>query len=88
MGNRLNAPTRSKLSFSILALLVGDGVIAQDAAVEEITITGSRVRQVTGMATPTPVTAVTMTELTDMNPGSTTAEQLAELPQFFATPTA
>jgi outer membrane receptor protein involved in Fe transport len=79
-----------KLSLSVLAALMGDAAIAQDAApqVEEITVTGSRVRQVTGMATPTPVTAVTMTELTDMNPGSTTAEQLAELPQFFATPTA
>ena len=87
--NAFSAPTRSRLSLAILALLLGEGAIAQDASpVEEITVTGSRVRQVTGMATPTPVTAVTMAELTDMNPGSTTAEQLAELPQFFATPTA
>ena len=40
------------------------------------------------MAAPTPVTAMTMTELTELNPGSTVAEQLDELPQFFATPTA
>jgi iron complex outermembrane recepter protein len=80
---------RGQLSLSVLAALLGDAVIAQEPPPpEEITVTGSRIRQVTGMATPTPVTAVTMTELTEMNPGSTTAEQLAELPQFFATPTA
>jgi outer membrane receptor protein involved in Fe transport len=89
VAHQLKAPVRSKLSFAIFALLVGQPALAQDAPpVEEITVTGSRIRQVTGMATPTPVTAVTINELTDMNPGSTTAEQLAELPQFFATPTA
>src|SRR5688572_30636305 len=63
--------------------------MAQDAPPpEEVIVTGTRIRQVIGMATPTPVTAVTLTELTDFNQGSTTAEQLAELPQFFATPTA
>jgi outer membrane receptor protein involved in Fe transport len=40
------------------------------------------------MAEPTPVTTMTVTELTELNPGSTVAEQLDELPQFFATPTA
>ena len=40
------------------------------------------------MAAPTPVTVMTMTELNELNPGSTVAEQLDELPQFFATPTA
>src|SRR5688572_10593151 len=31
---------------------------------------------------------MSMTELNELNPGSTIAEQLDELPQFFATPTA
>ena len=80
---------RSKLSIAVLAAVVGDAAIAQDdPSLEEIVVTGSRVRQVTGMATPTPVTAMTMMELTEFNPGSTLAEQLDELPQFFATPTA
>ena len=94
-----NALKRSKLSISILAAssgyLMGDAAIAQDApastdaaSTEEIIVTGSRLRQVSGMATPTPVTALTISELTEINPGSTTAEQLDELPQFFATPTA
>jgi iron complex outermembrane receptor protein len=86
----INVLRHSKLSLSVLAALMGDAAIAQDSPLppEEITVTGTRIRQVTGMATPTPVTAMTITELTDFNPGSTTAEQLAELPQFFATPTA
>lgn len=68
--------------------LVGTSV-AQDAQqIEEVTVTGTRVRQVSGMAEPTPVTAVSVDELTDFNPGSTLAQQLDVLPQFFATPTA
>lgn len=62
--------------------------VAQEAQIEEVTVTGTRIRQVTGMATPTPVTAVTVDELTDFNPGTTLAQQLDVLPQFFATPTA
>ncbi len=61
---------------------------AQDPAVEEIQITGSRVRITNGMATPTPVTALTAGELNNFNPGGTVAEQLDNLPQFFNTQTA
>src|SRR5690606_35613573 len=68
--------------------LVGTSV-AQDAQqIEEVTVTGTRIRQVTGMAEPTPVTAVSSDELNDFNPGTTVAQQLDALPQFFATPTA
>src|SRR5262245_26942098 len=95
MGRRNTFPVlkRSKLSIAVLAAssgyLAAGAVLAQDTAPsEEIVVTGSRVRQVTGMATPTPVTAMTISELTEFNPGSTVAEQLDELPQFFATPTA
>jgi outer membrane receptor protein involved in Fe transport len=63
---------------------------AQDEAqdLEEITVTGSRIRAVDGMTAPTPVTAMTVSELSDFNPGSTVAAQLDELPQFFDTPNA
>ena len=52
---------------------------------EEITITGSRIRQTDGMAAPTPVTVVTPAELASFEPGGTVAQQLDALPQFFAT---
>ena len=88
-------PERNKLALALFAAgsagLTGAAALAQDTtrqADEEIIVTGTRIRQVTGMAAPTPVTAMTMTELTELNPGSTVAEQLDELPQFFATPTA
>jgi outer membrane receptor protein involved in Fe transport len=61
---------------------------AADADLEEITVTGSRVRVTSGMEMPTPVTAVTTEELINFNPGSSVAEQLDNLPQFFSTQTA
>src|SRR6187402_963265 len=60
---------------------------AQDE-IEEIQVTGSRIRQTDGMAAPTPVTVVTPTELSNFEPGGTVAEQLDALPQFFGTQTA
>lgn len=57
-------------------------------ALEEITVTGSRIRMTDGMAAPTPVTSVTVQELANFEPGGTIAEQLDALPQFFATGTA
>lgn len=75
------------LSLSIAAissLSMGSATLAQDNdAVEEINITGTRIRQSTGMTTPVPVTAVTMPELTNFDPGGTVSEQLNGLPQFF-----
>ena len=65
-------------------------VLAQGDAVdlEEITVTGSRIRVTDGMAEPTPVTAITTGELTNFEPGGTVAEQLDALPQFFGTQSA
>jgi len=67
-------------------------VRAQDAGasspIEEVTVTGSRIRQTDGMATPTPVTALTPDELASFEPGATMAEQLDALPQFFFTQSA
>ncbi len=61
---------------------------AQDEGLEEIQITGSRIRTTDGMAEPTPVTAITSNELSSFDPGGTVAEQLDSLPQFFGTQTA
>ncbi len=80
---------------AIFASMSGNALAAQedpDAAaasdLEEIMVTGSRVRAVSGMTAPTPVTTITLDELTGFNPGSTVAEQLDNLPQFFSTNTA
>lgn len=60
----------------------------QQERLEEITVTGTRIRQTDGMAAPTPVTVVTPEELNSFDPGGTVAEQLDALPQFFSTVTA
>jgi iron complex outermembrane recepter protein len=52
-------------------------------AIEEVQVTGSRIRQTDGMVTPVPITAVTTEELVLYNPGGTVSEQLNTLPQFF-----
>jgi iron complex outermembrane receptor protein len=56
--------------------------------IEEISVTGTRIRATDGMATPTPVTVITPAELASFEPGASVAEQLDALPQFFATQTA
>ena len=79
------------LKKSILAVAISTAfsgaiaVQAQDNAIEEISVTGSRIRQTSGMAEPVPVTVVTMDELESFNPGASTVEQMAQLPQFFNT---
>ncbi len=83
---------RKTLALSVAAVAATtafSGAYAQEGAeLEEITVTGSRIRQTDGMTAPTPVTAVTIAELTDFEPGGTIAEQLDALPQFFGTATA
>lgn len=84
-------PRRTALSCAILAALTVAGAeraAAQEAALEEVTVTGTRVRRTDGMAEPTPVTTLTPAELSTFEPGSTVAEQLDALPQFFTTGTA
>lgn len=56
-------------------------VAAQQSVVEEVTVTGSRLRP-TGFSTPTPVTAVTADELEFMAPGNL-IESVTQLPIFF-----
>jgi iron complex outermembrane receptor protein len=71
------------------AASASSAILAQDAGnVEQIVVTGSRIRQTPGMVTPTPVTAVTTDELSSFEPGGTVAEQLDALPQFFSNETA
>jgi outer membrane receptor protein involved in Fe transport len=54
---------------------------------EEIIVTGSRIRNTSGFTTPVPVTSVTVEELSDFAPGNTMSQQLSALPQFFSTRT-
>jgi hypothetical protein len=76
---------------SAVGLLLAGGGAAQtpsDGSLEEITVTGTRIRVTDGMAEPVPVTTMTPEELKSFEPGSTIAEQLDALPQFFNSGTA
>src|SRR5688572_33123902 len=68
-------------------LCMSPAALAQDEELEEIQITGTRVRVTDGMATPTPVTSLTPVDLLNFEPGGTISEQLDALPQFFSTGT-
>jgi iron complex outermembrane receptor protein len=67
------------------ALAAPELLYAQDIDIEEIQITGSRIRATDGMAAPTPVTTMSIGELANFDPGGTVADQLDALPQFFST---
>ena len=45
-----------------------------DPSLEEITVTGTRIRRTDGMAEPVPVTTLSLEELSVFDPGSTIAE--------------
>ena len=88
MAGYKNINASRKLLVSAISMVLGgwaaeSSFAQQQGAIEEISVTGSRIRQTSGMITPTPVTAVTMPELTNFEPGGTVAEQLNSLPQFF-----
>src|SRR5688572_3293438 len=79
----------SALALSIAsALFTSNVVLAAAEELEEIQITGTRIRATDGMVTPTPVTAVTTTEMQSFDPASSVSEQLDNLPQFLNTQTA
>lgn len=81
MGSRLTGDrTRLLLAFCGSAL-VSLSATAADAELSEIVVTGTRITR-SGLETPTPVTAVTKTELQDMNPRQL-VDALSQLPQFF-----
>jgi outer membrane receptor protein involved in Fe transport len=80
---------QSSLSLAIIAAFATPELLAQqNPEVDEIMVTGSRIRQVSGMLSPVPITAVTTAELQAYRPDSTIAEQLGQLPQFFQTQSA
>jgi iron complex outermembrane recepter protein len=53
----------------------------------EIVISGTRIRQTSGMDTPTPVAALSAAEISNMAPGSL-VDAMSQLPQFYASATA
>jgi len=83
--------SRTKLCVAITATLAALGPALATAqqpsasGVEEIQVTGTRVRLADGMSAPTPVTSLTTDELRNFDPGATVASQLDDLPQFFDT---
>ncbi len=58
---------------------------AETEELSEVTVTGSRIANV-GMAAPTPVTAVSLDELSTLSPG-TLVSALSQLPQFYGNTT-
>jgi iron complex outermembrane receptor protein len=82
-GNLLASAIAAIIANGCCNMAVAQGVPAQRETagnVEEISITGSRIRQ-TGMQTPTPVTSLEAEELELLSPG-TLMDQLDLLPQF------
>ncbi|MES2623892.1 MAG: TonB-dependent receptor [Pseudomonadota bacterium] len=75
----------STLAAAVSAAITGapSALAQEDPSLEEITVTGSRIRQQSGFETPIPVTTMTTEELFDFEPGNTVSEQLDALPQFF-----
>jgi iron complex outermembrane recepter protein len=74
----------SAVAVAVAASLSGP-TLAQDQAIEEVTVTGSRIARTSGFATAVPVTAVTTEDLSNFQPGTTMTDQLDQLPQFFNT---
>ncbi|MEP7311871.1 MAG: TonB-dependent receptor [Pseudomonadota bacterium] len=85
----LAAPALTVASITVAAL-TSSPVHSQAASdsVQEITVTGTRIRQETGMTTPVPVTTLDLGELKALNPGAAMADQLDKLPQLVQTESA
>jgi outer membrane receptor protein involved in Fe transport len=83
-----NAPVGLSALAAAVAMVLAGSAVAQEQVLEEVTVTGSRITRTTGFTTATPVTAVTTEELNTFEPGTTLAEQLDQLPQFFQTESA
>ncbi len=81
------------LTVGVPLLLQGSYACAQEPAapesdLEEITVTGTRIQRTSGFTTPVPITSVTMEEIQSYKPGTTMADQLDQLPQFYQTQSA
>jgi iron complex outermembrane recepter protein len=74
---------QGQVSVAVLLAIYGAAAFAQEEApLEEVRITGSRIRVTNGMETPNPVTVVTTDEVELLASGRPLADGLAELPQF------
>lgn len=78
------------IASSILTMTALPAAHAADdsQALQEVTVTGTRIRQQTGMSTPVPVTSLSTSDLTSLNPSASIADQLDKLPQLFQTESA
>lgn len=78
------APALKPLAYACLtAMGLGHATgFAQDPQLEEVTVTGSRIQQTSGMNTPTPVTVVGREDIDLMAPGNV-IEALSQLPLFY-----
>ncbi|HZF31140.1 MAG TPA: TonB-dependent receptor [Gammaproteobacteria bacterium] len=93
---RILASRRDRFSqaFALSAVAAAVGLAlsgpaySQDSQNDEILVTGTRIARTSGFTTAVPVTAVTADDLTGFQPGRTIADQLDQLPQFFATQSA
>ena len=83
--------TRSAIAAAVALALSGvaaaQTAAKQEGQVDEVLVTGTRIQQTSGMDTPTPVAALSVTEINNMAPGPIT-NALTELPQFYASATA
>jgi iron complex outermembrane recepter protein len=61
---------------------------APNTGVQEVTVTGTRIRQQTGMNTPVPVTTLNVADLATLKPGASIGDQLDKLPQLVQTESA
>ncbi|MEX2366197.1 MAG: TonB-dependent receptor, partial [Pseudohongiellaceae bacterium] len=86
--NQSDNDVLSEAGNSAISVNTSNTRLRQSSQIEEITITGSRIRRTDGMTTAVPVTVVTREELAGFAPASTLAEQMDTLPQFFQTQTA
>lgn len=74
-----------KFSIGLLGLALAQPMIAaaaEDEELDEVVVTGSRIAATVGMSAPTPVTAVSVDELSALSP-TTLISALSQLPQFY-----
>jgi iron complex outermembrane recepter protein len=94
MASRMivSAVRQSLRSGGVFALTMGaltaTPALAADETLDEVVVTGSRIRQTSGMTTPVPVTSISLDDLKTSNPGSSLVDQLDKLPQLFQTESA
>lgn len=89
--NPVSAHKKRLVSIAVAAVITGTIypalVQAADDELEEVMVTGSRIRQLSGFTTPIPVTSMSSEEVFNFAPGNNIARQLDALPQFFGNTT-